>query len=88
VLKLEEFRIVYTRYIIPVVVNNAQFLNIAPEGMADPKVDSVAEIFKTDVRPVGTEPERIQRNAITTEQQGVHKLDELSLAGESPRRRR
>ena len=48
--KLEEFRNVYT-------FDNAQFLNIAPEGMADPKVDSVAEIFKKDVRPVSTEPE-------------------------------
>ena len=48
-LKPEEFSILYTfRYIIAVVVNNAQFLHIAPEGMTNPKADSVAEIFKID----------------------------------------
>lgn len=57
-LKPEEYRTLDTfRCIIAVVANNTQFLHIAPEGMTNPKTDSLAEIFKTDVRPVATEPE-------------------------------
>ena len=48
-LKPEEYRTLDTfRCIIAVVANNTQFLHIAPEGMTNPKADSVAEIFKID----------------------------------------